>query len=129
MDITELAAGGGTAIDLDEIGITIEGTLTSIGEWRDIKSQFGTVVKAPFNLTVGDEERTLWVKKSSRLATVIGQAFKDAGLTSITVGGTLKIRRVNDVPTNKGNPMHDFQAKYVPPTANASDFFGDEEPF
>ena len=115
MELTELATGGGTAIDLTEVGTTIEGTLQSIGDWRDINSQFGTVSKAPFNLVVDGEDRTLWVKKNSRLATVLGQAFKDAGLTAITTGGTLKVRRVNDVPTNKGNPMHDFQAKYTPP--------------
>lgn len=115
MELTDLATGGGTAIDLTEVGTTIEGTLQSIGDWRDINGKFGVTIKAPFNLLVDGEERTLWVKKNSRLATVLGQAFKDAGLTTITTGGTLKVRRVNDVPTDKGNPMHDFQAKYVPP--------------
>ena len=115
MDITDLATPNGAAIDLTEVGDTIEGQLVSIGEWRDIDGKFGTVTKAPFNLKVGDEDRTLWVKRNSRLATVLGQAFKDAGLSSITTGGVLKVRRVNDVPTNKGNPMHDYQAKYVPP--------------
>jgi hypothetical protein len=114
MDITELATPNGTAIDL-EVGDTVEGVLESIGDWRDITSQFGTVAKAPFNLKIGDEDRTLWVKRNSRLATVIGQAFKEAGLTQITCGGVLKVRRVNDAPTNKGNAMHDFQAKYAPP--------------
>jgi hypothetical protein len=115
MDITELATPNGTPIDLTEIGDTIEGVLQSIGDWRIITGKFGDTTKAPFNLIVGDEERTLWVKKNSRLATVIGQAFKEAGLTSIATGGVLKVRRVQDVPTTKGNPMHDYQAKYVPP--------------
>jgi len=115
MDITELATPNGQAIDLDEIGTTIEGVLESIGDWREIDGKFGVTTKAPFNLKIGDEDRTLWVKKSSRLATVIGQAFKEAGLTSIAVGGTLKVRRVNDVDVGKGNPMHDYQAKYTPP--------------
>jgi hypothetical protein len=61
-------------------------------------------------------DRTLWVKKNSRLATVLGQAFKEAGLTSIATGGVLKLRRVNDVDTGKGNPMHDFAARYTPAT-------------
>ena len=85
MDITELATPNGAAIDLDEVGMTIEGTLQSIGDWREIDGKFGVTTKAPFNLKVGDDDRTLWVKKSSRLATVIGQAFKEAGLTTITV--------------------------------------------
>jgi hypothetical protein len=115
MDITDLATPNGTPIDLQEVGDTVEGTLQSIGDWRDIDGKFGTVTKAPFNLKVGDEDRTLWVKKNSRLATVLGQAFKEAGLTSIAPGGVLKIRRAPDVDTGKGNPMHDFQAKYTPP--------------
>jgi len=114
MDITELASGG-PAIDLDEVGQTIEGTLLAIREWRDITGNFGTVSKAPFDLMVDGEERTLWVKKNSRLATVLGAAFKEAGLTKITTGGVLKVRRVQDVPTGKGNPMKDYQAKYTPP--------------
>lgn len=114
MELTELATGGGTAIDLTTIGDTIEGTLQSIGDWRPITGKFGTVDKSPFNLVIDSEDRTLWVKKNSRLATVLGQAFKDAGLTSITVGGVLKVRRIQDVPTDKGNPMHDYQAKYTP---------------
>lgn len=115
MDITDLATPNGAAIDLTTVGDTIEGVLTSIGDWRDIKSQFGVVSKAPFNLKVGEEDRTLWVKKNSRLATVIGSAFKEAGLTTIATGGVLKVRRLADVDVNKGNPMHDFQAKYIPP--------------
>jgi hypothetical protein len=31
----------------------------------------------------------------------------------------LKVRRVADVPTNKGNAMHDYQAKYTPPAASS----------
>jgi hypothetical protein len=115
MDITELATPNGTPIDLTDIGDTIEGQLVSIGDWRDITGQFGTVAKAPFNLIVNGEDRTLWVKKNSRLATVLGQAFKAAGLTTIVNGGVLKVRRVADAPSNKSNPMKDYQAKYVPP--------------
>jgi hypothetical protein len=115
MDITDLATPNGAAIDLPEPGDTIEGQLVSIGDWRDINGKFGTTVKAPFNLICDGEDRTLWVKKNSRLATVLGAAFKEAGLEKIVCGGVLKVRRVQDVPTDKGNPMHDYQAKYTPP--------------
>jgi hypothetical protein len=119
MDITDLATPNGAAIDLSEVGDTIEGVLVKAGGeveiWVPIDTKFGTKLKCPFSLKVGDEDRTLWVTKGSRLATVIGNAFKEAGQTTITVGGVLKVRRVADVPTNKGNPMFDFQAKYTPP--------------
>jgi hypothetical protein len=115
MDITDLATPNGAAIDLTEVGDTIEGVLDSIGSVRPITGKFGTVDKFPFNLTVQGEDRTLWVKQHSRLATVLANAFKEAGLTTIATGGVLKVRRVQDVPTDKGNPMHDFQAKYTPP--------------
>jgi hypothetical protein len=33
----------------------------------------------------------------------------------------LKVRRVQDVPTNKGNAMHDFAARYTPASSNTID--------
>jgi hypothetical protein len=114
-DIDDLMTGtGGPAIDFDGVGSVIEGTLNSVApEWKKIDTNFGIKEKKPFNLTIDGEDRTLWVTKGTRLATVIGSAFKEAGLTSLACGGVLKIRRVADVPT-KRLPMHDYQAKYTP---------------
>lgn len=114
MDINELATGGGKAIDFEKVGFIVEGTLTSVGDWREMEGKFGVKVKAPFNLIVDNEDRTVWVPKGSRLATVLGEAMKEAGLDRVVPGGTLKIQRVADVDTGKGNPMHDYRAKYTP---------------
>lgn len=114
LDMNELTTGSGKAIDLDAVGDSIEGSLTGVGEWREMNTNYGPKIKSPFNLVIDGEERTLWVKKGSRLATVIGQAFKDAGLASIATGGVLKVKRIENVSTTKGNPMHDFRAKYTP---------------
>jgi len=115
VDLNELnTPGGGTAFDFSEIGAEFEAELVSIGEWREITGKFGVKVKAPFNLIIDGEPRTLWVPKGSRMASVIGNAFRDAGLERADCGGRLKMRRIADVPTDKGNPMHDFAARYTP---------------
>lgn len=136
MDLNELASGGGPAIDFNGIGSTVEGTVISVGGvpeiWVPIEGKFGTKLKCPFNLKVGDEDRTLWVPQGSRLATVISNAYREAGLTATGTGGLLKVQRIADVDTGKGNPMHDYRAKYTP-ASTASPVglseLADEEPF
>jgi hypothetical protein len=115
MDLNELAPPTGTAIDF-EVGDTHEGTLEDVGDWRDIEGKFGIKSKSPWVISIDGENRTIWVTKQSRLARVLGNAIRDAGLRSTdeAIGGTLKVRRIEDVDTGKGQPMHDFMAKFTP---------------
>lgn len=125
MDINELAEPKGDAIDL-KVGDKVDGIIDHVGEWREIVGKFGATTKAPITLVVDGEPRTRWIKKGSREARVIADAVRAAGSTSLDRGGRLQIARIEDKPTDKGNPMHDFAAKYTPPTGSgvsASDLF------
>jgi hypothetical protein len=115
MDINDLAPPTGDAVSL-EIGQVIEGVLEHVGDWRPSTSKFNPDrPTSPWLLVTDDgENRTLWVDKGSRLATVLGGAMREAGLKDVQLGGRLKLGRTDDVDTGKGNPMKDYRARYTP---------------
>mgnify|MGYP000045880542 CR=1 FL=1 len=127
MDINDLAPPKGDPIDLKMVGDKLDGIVEHVGEWRTITGKFGPKDKAPITLLVDGEPRTLWLPKGSRMASVIAGAVRSAGCTSFLASGRLQLARIEDVPTDKGNPMHDYAAKYTPPSTSsgvsASDLF------
>lgn len=82
----------------------------------------GTVrmqLKLPLNTQAGpvfpDGKATLWAK-TAMLSAVIRAAVAagyDENLR-LKQGDWVWVRRVSDVPTGKGNPMHDFEAQVIP---------------
>lgn len=119
MDINDLAPPKGDAIDLKAVGDRFDGIIEHVGEWRMIDGKFGSHEKLPILIVMDGEPRTRWIKRGSREASVIAGAVRDAGATELLKGGRLAVKRVDDVPTDKGNPMHDFAAKYTPPTTGS----------
>jgi hypothetical protein len=129
MDLNELAPPTGVAVDL-EINDVIEGVLEHVGDWRPITGKFGTKDKSPWLLVTDDGDKTLWVEKGSRLARVLGSAIRDAGLKELEVGGSMKVKRIEDAPTDKGHGMKDYIARYTPqPKKAALKDFDVEESF
>jgi hypothetical protein len=128
VNINDLAQPKGDALDL-AVGDTFDGIVEHVGEWRAITGKFGTHDKLPILVNINGEPRTRWIKKGSREASVIAAAVRAAGAEALVKGGRLRGARIDDVPTDKGNPMHDFAYKYTPPTStvgvNASDLFPD----
>jgi hypothetical protein len=125
MNVNDLAQPKGDAIDL-AVGDKFDGIVEHVGEWREVIGKFGTSTKLPLLIVVNGEPRTRWIKKGSREASVIASAVRAAGADAIVKGGRLQGARIADVPTDKGNPMHDFAYKYTPPTSgglSASDLF------
>lgn len=125
MNINDLAEPKGDAIDL-KVGDKVDGVIEHIGEWRELVGKFGTSTKLPLTLVVDGEPKTRWIKKGSREARVIADAVRTAGADELAKGGRLQLARIDDKPTDKGNPMHDFAAKYTPPAGGgvaASDLF------
>lgn len=120
MNIDDLAGPKtGDAIDMKTIGDRYDGLIDGIGEWREVTGKFGPQTKLPLTLNIDGASRTRWLKKGSREVTVIADAVRTAGATALDRGGRLQVVRVEDVPTTKGNPMHDFVAKYTAPAASS----------
>lgn len=127
MRANDMAGPRGEAIKL-AIGEKIAGAVEAVGEFREIDGKFGKSIQAPITVVIDGENKTLWVKKGSRLASVIADAIRAAGVEELKEGGRLQVARIEDKPTDKGNPMHDFAAKYTPPvtagsSVSASDLF------
>ena len=126
MDINDLAPPKGDALDL-AVNDKFDGIIEHVGEFRPISGKFGTHDKLPITLIIDGSAKTRWIKKGSREASVIASAVRAAGADALLKGGRLQGARIADVPTDKGNPMHDFAYKYTPPTAttgvSASDLF------
>ena len=132
MNVNDIGDPIGDAVNLG-VGEEIEGTLENIGEWRVIATrQFHPdTPTSPWAIKVGDDLRTLWVDKGTRLATILSSAMREAGVSAeIPLGGTLKVRRVEGIDTGKGNPMNDYKARYTPPARTVTvSGLSDEEPF
>ena len=125
MNVNDLAEPKGDAIDL-HVGDKFDGIIENVGTWREVIGKFGASTKLPLSIVVNGETRTRWIKKGSREASVIAAAVRAAGVDALLKGGRLQGARIDDVPTDKGNPMHDFAYRYTPPATggvSASDLF------
>lgn len=126
MHIDDLSPPKGEAIDLKAPGEKFDGIVEHVGELRTITGKFGTQEKWPITLMIGGEPRTHWLPKGSREATVIADAIRAAGANSLLKGGRLQVVRIEDVPTNKGNAMKDYAAKYTPPSSSSGGIGADD---
>lgn len=90
------------------------------------------VTKIPTDPETGQEKpaseddgtRRIYVKYDMRRA--IAVAVKAQGERGLSNGGTLAVKKSGEKPTNKGNPLPLYEARYTPPSAS-SDFFPEEQ--
>ena len=89
------------------------GTKT-LDTWPDGKAK----MQAKVVLNLPEGPHAVYIKQSSLLANRIRAAVKAAGAEELTKGGTLHIKRVNDIPPERAGmkPQHDFEAEYTAPS-------------
>lgn len=134
--------GGARAAKFDRIGQVYEGTIVSPPK-KTVQTDIAT--KAPkvskfsgqplmqvlvqIQTTLKEAEdddgiRTLYVK--NKMATAVGTAMREAGVSRLEVGGYLQVGYVRDIPSDTPGfrPSKDFVAKYTAPAVkDANDFF------
>lgn len=120
-----------------EIGDTIKGTVTYVGDIIKVSTFSGKEERTlRVDLDTADGTRTIWATLCTdtdidpqtnapkgypkRDARAIAAAVRSAGETAIKVGGTLGMKRIDDVPTKAGNAKA-FQAQYKPPATPPAD--------
>lgn len=126
-----------------EIGDTIKGTVTYVGDMTKV-SQFSGKEERTLrvDLSTDNGDRTIWATLCTdieidpatdrpkgypkRDARAIAAAVRAAGETAIKVGGTLAVKRIADVPTDRG-PAKAFQAQYKPPAAQPAEVAGTDD--
>ena len=127
ISVDDIAAPSADAWKPD-IGETLKGTVTyagtMTGESYDKKR---TEEKLRIVVQSDDGEATIWATTNTdindggyakRDAKAIAAAVRASGSKSLEVGGTLAMKRVDDVPTDMGAAKA-FVAEYVPPAAGA----------
>lgn len=125
MKADELAAPSGDTFKFDEIGDTIEGVVTYVGDWQEQDTKFGRITSARIGLDTGNGEIAyIWPRKGSAMAGAIAQALRDANLNELIQGQTLKLRFDSTKDTGKGNPMKVFKARITAANPRAT-----EDPF
>lgn len=134
--------GGGRAAKFERIGQLYEGAIvsppkktvqTDIATKQPKVSKFSgqplqqVLVQIQTTLKEAEDDdgiRTLYVK--NKMATAVGTAMREAGVSRLEVGGYLQVGYVRDIPSDTPGfrPSKDFLAKYTPPAVkDASDFF------
>lgn len=119
MRADELAAPSGNSFKFAEVGDTLEGPITYIGEWQEQINKFNgnTEQVARIGVEVDGEVTYIWPRKGSVMASAIAQALRDAGLSELAEGQTLKLRFDATKDTGKGQPLKLFRAKVTPESA------------
>ena len=107
--------GGYVARDMTDLDVTAETDYATKAPKPDGRGGYRMQMTIPLNVQPGAEhpegKTTVWAK--GRLLTAVVHAMLAVGY-DINAGDALKegdfldIQRVADVPTNKGNPAHDF---------------------
>lgn len=134
--------GGGRAAKFDRIGQIYEGTIVSPPK-KTVQTDIATkapkvskfsgqplmqvLVQIQTKLREDQDDdgiRTLYVK--NKMATAVGTAMREAGVSRLEVGGYLQVGYTRDIPSDTPGfrPSKDFAAKYTPPAVKeANDFF------
>ena len=123
LDITDIAPPTGDAWR-PEVGDTVKGTIVYVGTSERV-SQFSGKTERSLRIDLDTEtgQSTVYATLSTdidgggyakRDAKAIVAAVRAAGSTKIDVGGTLAIKRIADIPTDRGAAKA-FQAQYKPP--------------
>jgi hypothetical protein len=128
MRADELAAPTGDTFKFNEIGDTVEGVVTYVGDWQAQTSKFNNREEqvARIGVDVDGEMLYVWPRKGSAMAQAIAEALRAAGETELAEGQTIKLRFDSTKDTGKGQPMKVFRAKITPGEPRR---VPDEEPF
>lgn len=130
--------GGSKSAKFDQVGQTVGGPITHIGEprqqtdfktgdpltWRDgsprlqLPVTVQTTLRDPADPT-DDGKRTFYIKGETKKA--IEQALRAAG-TGMQVGGVLTVTFSGQEPTDQGSPKKLYTATYQPPSPAAGFF-------
>jgi len=112
-----------------EVGETLKGTVTFAGTTTGPSyDQKRTEEKLRIVVEGDDGEATIWATTNTdtdgggyakRDAKSIAAAVRASGAKSLEVGGTLAMKRVDDVPTDMGAAKA-YVAEYQPPAAGAA---------
>lgn len=116
----EMAPPSGSSVKFSEIGDTVEGSVVYIGDWDERVNKFNNKTEqvCRIGIDVGDgEPRYIWPTKGSGMAQAIANAMRDAQVSQLEVGQTLKLRFDEAIDTGKGNPFKKFLARVTPATA------------
>ena len=100
------------------VGDEFEGVYRADRKVRLMDTYKGEEVdKLVIDLETADGTFALWLESGKRLTQAVADALKASGAEWFADGGTLKIRRVDDVPprTPGYQPAHALLAKYTPP--------------
>lgn len=114
MNVNELAAPQGDSFKFENIGDTVEGIITYVGDWQEqINKNNGQKEQvARIGLNTGNGETTyVWPRKGSAMAQAIAEALRDAQLNELAEGQTLKLRFDSTKDTGKPQPLKLFRAK------------------
>lgn len=125
LDIENIAPDSGESWK-PEIGETVKGTVTHVSQSPSPSfDKSKTELTLRVDLDTLDGPVTIWATASTdidnggyskRDARAIAAAVREAGCTTIETGGTLGMRRTEDIPTDMG-AARGFQAQYKPPAA------------
>lgn len=109
------------------IGETVKGTITYV--WAGERTSYDgskTEKQLRIVLDTGDAEVTIYATMNTNVngdgyakrdAKAIAAAVRASGASTLEVGGTLAVKRVDNVPTDKGE-ANVYVAEYQPPAAS-----------
>lgn len=129
MKANDLAAPAGESFKFTEVGDTLEGEITYVGDWQEQINKFNDrkeqVAKIGID-TGGGQPTYIWPRKGSAMAQAIAEALREAGFGELSEGQGLKLRFDSTKDTGKGQPLKLFKARV---TAGESRVAPDPEPF
>jgi hypothetical protein len=116
MRADELAAPSGESFKFDNVGDTLEGVITYVGDWQEQTNKFNDRKEqvARIGVDVNGEMTYVWPRKGSAMAQAIAEALREAGQNELAEGQTLKLRFDSTKDTGKGQPMKVFRARITP---------------
>lgn len=114
MRADELAAPAGDSYKFAEIGDTLEGVITYVGDWQTQTNKFNNREEQVARIGVdagGGQPTYIWPRKGSAMAQAIAEALREAGLGELAEGQILKLRFDSTKDTGKGQPLKLFRAR------------------
>ena len=119
MKADELASPQGDTFKFEAIGDTIEGRVVYVGDWIEQTNKFNGNKEqvAKIGIDTGNGEVTyVWPRRGSPMAQAIASALRDAGLSELADGQTLKLRYDSEKDTGKPQKMKMYRGKITPGT-------------
>lgn len=116
MKANDLAAPAGESFKFNEVGDTLEGVITYVGDWQEQINKFNDRKEQVAKIGVdagGGQATYIWPRKGSAMAQAIAEALREAGLDELAEGQTLKLRFDSTKDTGKGQPLKLFRARIV----------------